>query len=472
MKVLLIEPNVHSFALLPSISLAVLKGYIVTKTTHQAKILDLVFHKNHWQHYLREEIIREQPDLIGISVLSFNYTEALQIARWIKQHFPLPIIFGGVHVILSPEEVIRQQEVDIICIGEGEEVLKELLDHQLDCTTISGIWYKKNNTLIKNTPRTLMDNLDAYAFPDFSDFDMQKYFVINHHHLPIMASRGCPYHCTYCSNHALKKTLQGPYVRFRSVDNVIEEIDLRMRQYEGSGLKFLYFFDDTFILDKAFVSEFCRRYTEKGYHHLMKWNVNIRANLVDTALIRMMKDAGCYQVRMGIETGNEHLRNTIYKRDMSNEQIINAFRIIHENKLQLRLYFMVGAPTETFAMMQESLRLAQVSHTDETFFTPLYPLPGTEIRRMCEDEQIITAVDDGNQPVNHTHYVSESQLQRFMKQVRRWQIRTYLVEGIRSHGVLFFLDCLFFLLYYQPRYDFEKNQVLRWNVQRYKQKKI
>ena len=178
MKVLLIEPNFHSFALLPPISLrTVLKGYLNTKTTHHAKILDLVFQKYDWQRYILEEIRSEKPDLVGLSVLSFNYNEAIIIARFIKEHFSIKIIFGGVHVILSPDEVINKPEVDIICtIGEGEGVLKELLDNKLNCADIAGIWYKKDGKLIKNKSRKLIQNLDLYSFPDFDDFNMEKYF--------------------------------------------------------------------------------------------------------------------------------------------------------------------------------------------------------------------------------------------------------------------------------------------------------
>lgn len=473
MKVLLIEPNISSSALLPSISSTVLKGFLVTKTIHRAKVLDLAFHTNDWRKYIHEEIKKEKPDLIGFSVLSFNFREALMIAQFIKQQVPLKIIFGGVHVILSPEEVITHPEIDIICIGEGEKVLEELLDNRLECTNVKGIWYKKDGKIIKNQPRQLIENLDVYAFPDFDDFNMRKYFFINNNHLPIMASRGCPYSCSYCSNHALKKALQGTYVRFRSVENVLQEIALRITQYYGKGMKYLYFFDDTFICDEHFVREFCKQYKERGYHKLVQWNVNVRANLVTDELIKILKDAGCYQVRMGVETGSEYIRNSIYKRNMTDRQISEAFRIIQKNHLQLRLYFMVGAPYETVDMMNESLRMAQQSNADEIFFGLLYPLPGTHIGDICEREQTIKA--DHREvigPVHHTKFVSHAQLHQFMRKVQRWQITKYLKEGIKLRGPFFFFDCLRFLLYYRRKYDFELNQLFRWNVQRYKLQQI
>ncbi len=475
MKVLFIEPpSSTSIGLLPPISLPVLKGFINTKTKHHASILDLVFHKDDWQTLILEKIKDEQPDLVGFSALSFNFQEILTIVRFIKQHFSVPIILGGVQAILSPDQCIHHHEVNFVCTGEGEFVLKELLDNRLDCTNVEGIWYKKKDKIIKNKPRRLIDNIDVLAFPDFDDFDMKKYFFIYNNHLPIMASRGCPYSCSYCNNHALRRTLKGTYVRFRSVENILQEIELRIRQDSPHGLKYLYFFDDTFILNRDFVLRFCTQFKEKGYDKLIRWNVNIHANLVTDELMKAMKGAGCYQVRMGVETGNEYIRNKVYNRGMTNKEIYHACEIIRKNKLQLRLYFMVGAPDETVEMMNESLTMAKKLHADEIFFGLLYTLPGTDIQKVCEKEHVLESrsnmrindVDIG--PVFRTKYASHAQIQSFQRQVKRWQIKEYFSDGLKFRGPLFFIDCLRFILFYKRKYSFELNQLFRWNVQRYK----
>ena len=119
--------------------------------------------------------------------------------------------------------------------------------------------------VVKNRPRNLIQDLDSLGFPDFSDFDLKRYFPMNHYHLPIMGSRGCPYDCTFCSNHVLKKKLKGDYVRFRSVDNIIQEIEQRIQNYRKMGMRFLYFFDDTFILHKGFVDQFCKQYRNRKF---------------------------------------------------------------------------------------------------------------------------------------------------------------------------------------------------------------
>ncbi len=472
MKVLFIEPpNSTSTSMLPPISLPTLKGFIKTKTDHDAKILDLLFHRKDWQQLVLEEIKKEKPDLIGFSMLSFNYQAILGIARFIKQHSTIPIIAGGVHVILSPQEVLSNQEIDIVCIGEGEYVLKELLDNSLDRSGVDGIWYKDNGEIMKNKPRQLITDLDELAFPDFDDFDIQKCLFIYNNHLSIMASRGCPYSCSYCNNHALRRILKGTYVRFRSVENVIEEIDERITQYYDKGFRYFYFFDDTFILNKDYVLKFCKQFKEKGFHKLLRWNVNIRANLVTDELMKALKDAGCYQVRMGIESGNEFIRNTIYHREMANQEIYDAVDIIKKNNLQLRLYFMVGAPPETIEMMHESLRMAQSLNADEIFFGVLYPLPGTDIRKLCEDEHVLETKNESGfseiAAIKKTNYVSSAQIQRFLRQVQRWQMRHYIQVGLELRGPLFILDCLRFIFLYKRKYHFEMDQLFRWNVQKY-----
>ncbi len=476
MKILLIEPNIERFALIPTMSLTTLKGFINEKTKHEAKIVDLVFHKKVWKKYLVEKIREEKPDLIGLSVLSFNYTEALKIARLVKENFDIKIIFGGIHVILSSEEVIQQDVVDIICTGEGEEVLKELLDKKLDCEGIKGIWYKKNGKIIKNKTRKLIEDFDTIAFPDFEDFELDRYFVINHNHIPVMTSRGCPYNCNYCSNHALRKKLEGKYVRFRSVDNVMEEIDLRVKQYYGKGFKYLYLFDDTFILYKNFVYEFCEKFKEKGFHKFLRWTANVRANLVTDEIIKTMKSAGCYEVRMGVESGNDYILNTVYKRNMTKKQLMNAFRIVKRHGLQLRLDFIIGAPYETIDMMEESIEFAKQSGGDRIFFSKLYPLPGTEIKNVCEKEHIIEknipVSDKGVPPVDRTKFVSKKEMRDFFRKISWWYGQRYFREGFKMKGFSFLWDILIFLLYYKYKYYLEFNQIYRWNIQRYKFEKL
>ncbi|MCK9596942.1 B12-binding domain-containing radical SAM protein [Candidatus Pacearchaeota archaeon] len=479
MKLLLVEPNIEGYALMPSMALASLKTFINNKTEHKAEIADFIFHKKDWQLYLKKKIENFKPDLIGFSVMSFDYFQALKMARFIKKNYNIKIIFGGVHIILMPEQAITNREVDILCTCEGEYVLKELLDKKLDCKKVDGIWYKnKKNKIIKNKNRRLIEDLDNLPFPDFEDYELKKYFLINNNHLPIMGSRGCPYACTYCSNHAIKKKLEGKYVRIRSVDSLIEEIELRIKQYYNKGMRYLFFYDDTFILDKQFVFDFCKKFKEKGFDKKIRWNVNVRANLVTEEIIKAMKDAGCYEVRMGVEAGNEKIRNELYKRYMTEKQIYDAVRIIKKYGLHLRVQFIVGAPYDTIETMNESYKMARRINADYTLFPILMPLPATEIKEVCEKENLIEKKDFKDSytmftsPVSRTKYVEMKEIKKVVNKVRNYQIKKAFLEGVRMKGLFFFADLFLFFVYYKRKYDLEIDNAFRFTVNKYYLEKI
>lgn len=243
-------------------------------------------------------------------------------------------------------------------------------------------------------------------------------------------------------------------------------------------MRYLFFYDDTFILDKNFVLGFCRKFKEKGFDKLLKWNVNVRANLVTEEIIRTMKDAGCYEVRMGVEAGNDYIRNEVYKRNMTKREISEAIRIIKKYNLQLRLQFIIGAPYETIDMMEESLNMAKNSKADYSLFPILIPLPSTEIKEICVKEKLIEKDKFDNfqdmftSPVVRTKYVSRKDIKKFVNKIRIYQIKKYLVEGFSKGGPFFVWDLLAFFAYYKRRYKLELDNVFRFTIQKYNLKKL
>ena len=472
MKVLLIElPTARPS--MPSMSLASLKSYVNEKTEHSAKILDLSFRKNKYEKILKEKIRNENPDLIGLSIFSFNCQQALNMASFIKENFNVKILFGGVHTILDPEDVIKHKQVDFVCTGEGELVLRDLLNSNLNGKNIEGVWYREGEEIIRNPRRELIQDLDNLPFPDWDDFELKKYFLVFNNHLPIYASRGCPYGCTYCSNHALKQKLKGKYVRAKSADRVLEEVELRIKQYYKKGLRYFFFYDDTFIMDRNFILEFCKKYKEKQYYKLVKYSVNVRANLVTEEIIKTLKESGCYEVRMGIESGNDYIRNKLYKRNMSEEQIFNAINLFRKYNLRFKVQFIIGAPYETVEMMEQTLEMAKKVNADSELFPVLMPLPSTEMKEICEKEGLIEQVgfDDAQNmytsPVIKTKFASRKQVQKIVKKVRMYQTKKYLRQGLKAAGPLFLWDLLTFLVYYKPKYNLEIDSVYRFTLGKY-----
>jgi radical SAM superfamily enzyme YgiQ (UPF0313 family) len=166
--------------------------------------------------------------LIAFSVLSTEFEFSIKISKLIKENFQIPIIFGGIHPTIEPKEVIKNEYVYMVCIGEGEDTLLELVNKMesgKDVKNILGLWVKENGRVFKSPIRPLETNLDKFPFPDREIFD-KRHFIKDYPGSPFLTSRGCPYKCTYCCNHLLQKIYNYKnYVRFRSVDNVLDEME-------------------------------------------------------------------------------------------------------------------------------------------------------------------------------------------------------------------------------------------------------
>lgn len=473
MKLLLIEPNIDGRVGEPPLNIALLKSFINDTSSHRAKILDLTFSKKNWKQKVMQELSETKYDLVGITCLTFNYWQALQVARHVKDMFNSPIIFGGVHPILMPDQVIQNDVVDMVCVGEGENTLRDILDNKLDCRNINGIYYKENGAVVKKEQNTLIEDLDSLPFANWDDYEMEKYYRVNVNHMSIMASRGCPYSCTYCCSHVMRKTLRGRWVRFRSAENVIEEVKYRIKKYYDRGLRFFQFNDDTFIADRKFVYGFCELYKKNGFHKKILWTANVRANLVDDEIIKTMKSAGCYEAGMGVESGDEFIRNKIYKRNMSMDQIMNAVNIIRKNGLQLHVPIIIGSPYDTVEIMKNNLQLAKKIDAECTLFPVLMPLPRTEIRELCEREGLIE--DDSfktshfmhTRPVMRTKYADRRQVTSIVKKARRYLIRKYLKEGLVKKGFVFIWDMIMFMAYYKPLLKLENDNAWKFTIHKY-----
>jgi len=295
---------------------------------------------------LVEEIRLLQPDLIAFSVLTDQYQWALEMARRIKEKIGAPIVFGGVHVTMVPEEVISNSSVDIICIGEGEKAILELTESMQQGIIdygIKNLWFKKDGTIIKNGIRPLIEDLDSLPFPD------KKIFVKNEpslgSHYTIISGRGCPFSCTYCVSSVMKKLSVNNqrYVRRRSPQNVIDEL-LYARESLKFNLKSVHFIDDTFTYDYNWLQDFCALYKK---HIRVPFHCTGYPSTVDYRKTSLLKDAGCFRVGMGIQSTSETTRKNILNRPGTNEQIKKAVQALKDAGLSFWLDHILNLPFET-----------------------------------------------------------------------------------------------------------------------------
>ncbi|MGI6207609.1 MAG: B12-binding domain-containing radical SAM protein [Anaerolineae bacterium] len=302
---------------------------------------------------------RLKPDVVGYSVYTGTQRYYLDLNRRIKARIPVMSIFGGPHPTFFPE-MIEEEGVDGVCVGEGEYATLELMDALEAGTPYYGLrnWlFKTESGVVRNPLRPLLtsEELDALPFADRELLYAAHPPSRQNRIRPFITGRGCPYNCSFCFNRAYSELYgdDGHRMRFRrrSVSSVLREIKEVAASHD---LAFITFMDDTFIVQRPWLQEFARTYpAEVG---LPFW-CQVRANLVTEDIARLLKDAGCVSVSFGIEAGNDRLRNQILNRNMTREQILNAAAILRAHGIAFSTNNMLGLPTGGLAEDLETLAL-------------------------------------------------------------------------------------------------------------------
>jgi anaerobic magnesium-protoporphyrin IX monomethyl ester cyclase len=302
-----------------------------------------------------EAVEEFKPGIVGYSVTTGLQKYYLDLNKRIKERFEVFSVFGGPHPTFFPE-MIEDEGVDGICIGEGEGAMLDLaqaLENGSLRPDLRNWWFKVNGEVVRNPVRPYIDNLDELPFPDRELVYEQHRPTRNSKIKHFFSGRGCPYECTYCFNHALFQIYkgQGKRVRKRSVDVVLSEIDDVRERYP---LAFVVFLDDTFTIQREWMAEFSEKYADRIG---LPFFCNVRANLVTEELVHQLSDAGCVSAGMGIEAGNDRIRNEVLRRNMTKEQIIDACAMLRGAGINVMSTNMVGLPTGGLEDDLETLRL-------------------------------------------------------------------------------------------------------------------
>lgn len=330
------------------------------------------------------DIINEfKPGLIGFSVVTPQYQYALKIAKLISSSSDVPIVCGGIHATIVPDEVLEETCFDYACVGEGEYSMLDLvtaLEDGTDTLNIPGIWAKNNGTLIKNKVRPFLD-ITELPKNDYEIFDLQRMIDEENGWVRVMASRGCPFRCTYCLNHQIvgiyerdtgMKGVQLNYTRRRSVDNVLDEIKSLLSNY--NSIRTIIFDDDIFTLDMEFLRGFCAKYPKVAG---LPFVVNAHVKVFNDERAKMLRDAGCSIVKFGIESGSERIRREILQRPMSNKEIIDAFEIAHKYGFHTSAFLLLGLPYETKDDIMETIDILRKIKPGRYRWSLFFPFPKT-----------------------------------------------------------------------------------------------
>ena len=324
---------------------------------------------------LVDAVRRISPDLIAFSCPLNIYPFVKKTARLLKQHFNIPILVGGGHATLAPEYLLKNSDIDMVCLGEGEEPIVELADTMergADYTGIKNFCFRRNGTIINNPVRPLLENLDSLPFPDRDLFHRAGCFAGN---LYFVAGRGCPFRCNYCCQHAFRKLYRGKgrYVRFRSVENVISELEQCVAKYD---VQHIHSEDDTFTVDHPWLFDFCEEYEKKIP---VPFYCHVRPGTLSRDLLQRLKKAGCRAVFFGIDSGSETLRRGLLNRNISDGDMYEQAGMIKDSGIGLATACMFGMPGETDRQMLETFNMAVAVESDFAYDSIFYPFYGTEL---------------------------------------------------------------------------------------------
>lgn len=412
----------------PSMGLAAI-GAIAEQEGHSVKIIDCEAAGYNYDQV--EEKIREyKPDLIGMQTFCNTVNRALEIARRVKENIDLniKIVLGGVQATLFPEEYASNKYVDFVVVGEGEIIFKNLLDvlenNGADFSQVAGLVWKKDGQVISNLPEKLITDLDSLPIPARHLFDWSLYYpsaqLRGNKVFHIITSRGCPYRCGFCSCH---KTFGHSY-RFMSADRIIEEIKYLKKEH---GADSLHFYDDTLTVNKERIAELCDKMIAEKIN--LPWACFTRVNCVTEELLQKMSDAGCYQIFYGVEAASDRLLQVMTK-DISVQQIRNAFKWTKKAGVEALASFIIGLPTESVEDAKETLKFAIELDADFAHWEIYTPHPGTNLYQIAmQHGKVLTADLNKYSPwSDEPVYVADGWTAEELKATKEWIFRKFYLR--------------------------------------------
>ena len=392
MDVLLIYPNVSLSSIedeikVPPLGLAYIAA-VLEENGYKVEILDM-YAQHTTLNELRNILKVGQPEIVGITCLTPFVSTVLKIARIAKGAINAKVVVGGAHATALPEEMLEEDCIDYAVLGEGEYTMFELTRHVLEgekrLKEIKGIAYLNDGKFNRTENRNYVENLDELPVPARRLLPHDKYNATQYagkRITSVITSRGCPYSCMFCDY----RFLMGPRFRRRSPENVIDEIEECINDYD---VDYINFRDSTFTFDEKWITDFCKMIKERKMD--IAWDCNGRVNLVTKKMLREMKEAGCSLISYGIESGDQNILDFANKR-IKVKQSIDAVRETKEVCIEVLSYFIIGLPGENWESIKKTVKLAIKLESDYTQFSLATPFPGTPLFEYAKKNNLIRDV--------------------------------------------------------------------------------
>lgn len=317
-----------------------------------------------------ESVRRAAPELVGITCMTVEFPSAARIAGAIRQATEIPIIAGGAHINAVGEQALVDCPCfDFLCRGEGEDLVIELveaLETGGPLSAIPGLSYRQDCSIVSNPARPYPKDYDRFPFPAWHHFKVGD-------EIPVLTHRGCPYRCTFCGHNS------GFKARFRSVDNVLQEISQVVDRFRPSVIRFE---DETFGLDLKRTKAILHGLIERNLHQRVRFSAQTRVDRADAEFMRLLRDANFHMLELGVETGNAEVMKRIRK-GITLEQVETAVALAKREGLRVWCKFIIGHPGETRQSAMDTVRFIARLNPHQLSVSIMTPFPGTPIHEMA-----------------------------------------------------------------------------------------
>lgn len=404
MKILLIQPNFIKTDW-PPLGLACIAANL-RKERYDVKIIDTSFMRNLLE--LKDVLEDFGPQVVGLSFMSSISRYAFQVAELIRSVDPrICVVAGGPHPTIFPEDTISHY-IHISVKGEGELVflrilkiaaaagsLKHAIRDNPDLEGIRGIVYRKDGEIVNTGFSQPIENLDLLPSPAY-DLLPRQFFA--NRITSIIASRGCPSDCNFCQ--PTQRKLFGVKVKYEPIHKVLGMVERLLKDY---SINRIHFVDDTFLINKDWVRQFCEQLIKNRLNKKIEFHFNVRANvLADAELFGLMRKANFTNAYLGAESGSQVILDEFRKRTKVEENI-SAVKLLKRFGFKVYMYLMLGAPSETQETLKATIEMVKITRPEDARVSLTSPLPGTDLEKYCIEKGIII---DNTDLYNKVYYES------------------------------------------------------------------
>ncbi len=309
----------------------------------------------------------DKPDVVGITATTFTLIDVLDTAKKVKEIWGVPVVLGGIHPTIYPQETADLPNVDCVFTGESEATFPDMLDH---------IAIKGAKVINGKQP-----DIERLPMPAYHLLDKRRYYSVigtNGYSTSMFTSRGCPYKCIFCHRETMGKTF-----RARTAEQVIYE----MKNIASMGIREILIYDDTFTVNRQRVRDICKNIIQgkvTGWMPDIHFDIRARVDHMDGELLGLLKSAGCKRIHYGVEAGNDRVLEVL-KKGITIDRVRRVFKLTKSMGIETLAYFIIGSPTETNEDILGTIALAKELKPDYCHFGIMTPYPATPLYQMGLD---------------------------------------------------------------------------------------